>query len=335
MWQICDVAKLRLGMDIRLDRCCLNDALPRDQFRISSQRQIDELRRAGIRKVFFRPRGSRSTSRPRLQQEAPATSGLHLESAVGAPASWTPERLVPPELLETIRNRGISPERKSRLVYEHAREMMKRLYEAPAAENIQACKEAVASITDLVLADDATAANLVRITHHDPYTYTHSVNVGVLSLLLTKSLFRRSEGHDLHELGASFFLHDIGKVNISTRVLNKPGPLDDAELVDIRGHPEQGYRLLKAAGALSEECRTVILQHHERFDGTGYPSRAAGEDIHVYARICSVADVYDALTSERAYKTRMSPFDALRLMRDEMLNHFEKQTFEHFVRLFC
>ncbi|MDZ4165522.1 MAG: HD domain-containing phosphohydrolase, partial [Smithellaceae bacterium] len=79
------------------------------------------------------------------------------------------------------------------------------------------------------------------------------------------------------------------------------------------------------------EAKYIVIQHHEREDGSGYPNKLSGIDIHDYARICAVADVYDALTSERSYKKGMSPFDALKLMRDEMNAHFHKDIFDRFV----
>lgn len=102
----------------------------------------------------------------------------------------------------------------------------------------------------------------------------------------------------------------------------------------MRIHPYQSYKILAETDQLSEECRIIAMQHHEREDGKGYPRRLRGDDIHVYGRIGCIADVYDALTAERSYKPSLSPFDALRVMRDEMINHFRKDVFEQFVLLF-
>jgi len=85
---------------------------------------------------------------------------------------------------------------------------------------------------------------------------------------------------------------------------------------------------------LTDESKVIVLQHHERFDGTGYPKRLHSDKIHIYGRICAIADVYDALTTERPYKEKMKVFDALKLMREEMIHHFQKDLFERFVLLF-
>jgi HD-GYP domain-containing protein (c-di-GMP phosphodiesterase class II) len=102
----------------------------------------------------------------------------------------------------------------------------------------------------------------------------------------------------------------------------------------MRRHPGMGFKLLTETKQINEECRLIVLQHHERNDGTGYPRKLRGDDIHIYGRICSVADVFDALVSERPYRQKLKPFEALKLMRDEMLGHFQKEVFEKFVLLF-
>jgi HD-GYP domain-containing protein (c-di-GMP phosphodiesterase class II) len=95
----------------------------------------------------------------------------------------------------------------------------------------------------------------------------------------------------------------------------------------MRIHPYQSYKILEEADQLSEECRIIALQHHEREDGRGYPRCLCGEQIHVYGRIGSIADVYDALTAERSYKPKLSPFEALQVMKEEMINHFQRDLF--------
>jgi HD-GYP domain-containing protein (c-di-GMP phosphodiesterase class II) len=241
---------------------------------------------------------------------------------------------VSPELFEAIQDKKMAPAQKSRAVYHHSREMMDRLLEVPTAENLQAGKEAIRSVSDLVLSDNDTATAMLRITAHDFYTYTHSVNVGLTSLMLAKAMFGNSDGHDMHELAAGFFLHDLGKVKVDPAIINKPARLTETEMRRMRIHPYQGYKILKEAQVMSEECRIVVMEHHELFDGNGYPKRIGGDQIHLYGRICCIADVFDALTAERSYKQAMTPFDALSLMRDKMPYHFDKELFAQFVTLF-
>ncbi|UCD37577.1 MAG: HD domain-containing protein, partial [Fidelibacterota bacterium] len=140
--------------------------------------------------------------------------------------------------------------------------------------------------------------------------------------------------HNMQELGAGFFLHDLGKCDVPLELINKAGRLSDEEWQLMRNHPREGNRLLSSANQLTKECGLIVMQHHEREDGTGYPFGLKKNDIHLYARICSIADVYDALTSTRAYKKKLPTFEALKVMREEMLQHFNKELFAQFVMIF-
>lgn len=161
------------------------------------------------------------------------------------------------DLRNVLDDQKLPPEKKSQVVYQHSVSMMEQLLEFPSIENIKASKEAIYDISEMVLKEDDTAQNMLRITSHDFYTYTHSVNVGLTSIMLSKELFSNSDAHDLKELAAGFFLHDLGKVNIDPDVLNKPARLTDTEYQHIKTHPYQGYKLLKEANALSEECSAI------------------------------------------------------------------------------
>jgi HD-GYP domain-containing protein (c-di-GMP phosphodiesterase class II) len=335
------IDEVRPGMFVVLSGSWLDHPFLRSSFRIESASAIAELRAHGVREVTVD--FARSAPAPEPREQPTSVSELAYVSHNDAPpdpkdgpppAAWNPQTLVSPALFEAIRDRRLSPAEKSRAVYGHTREMMQRLLDSPGAENIHAAKEAIRAVADLILADEQTARNLLQITSHDFYTYTHSVNVGVNSLMLAKALFRRSDAHDLHELGAGFFLHDLGKVKVDPAILNKPARLTEEEMRRMRIHPYQGYKILRDADALSEECRVIIMQHHELMDGNGYPRRVAAEEIHIYGRICCIADVFDALTAERSYKQAMKPFDALMLMKEKMPNHFDRALFAQFVALF-
>lgn len=142
--------------------------------------------------------------------------------------------------------------------------------------------------------------NMTELSCHDNYTYSHSLNVAMLSILLGIGMkFNRS---DLIGLGTGALLHDIGKINISKRILNKNGPLTDEEYTLVKKHPKDGYDYITKRFRISTKHALTILDHHERFDGRGYPYGRAGTEISTYGRICAVADVYDALNSQRPYR---------------------------------
>jgi HD-GYP domain-containing protein (c-di-GMP phosphodiesterase class II) len=330
--------ELRVGMYVNLSGGWLKHPFVRNSFKITSQGEIREIVKAGLREIEIDLSKSDLPS-DKGEMEMPmgtATGDTPADprESGAVPDKWNPDTLVPEELVSALNDNKMAPQEKSQVVYRHTCEMMERLFESPSAENIHASKKVIGSVTDMILSEEDTTSNLLRITSHDFYTYTHSVNVGVMSILLAKSLFRNSDNHDLHELGAGFFLHDLGKVNVDPAIINKPARLTDQEMGRMRTHPYQGYKILQSADALSEECKYIVLQHHELYDGTGYPKRLQGDDIHIYGKICCIADIFDALTSERSYKKGLNSYDALKLMKENMLNHFQREIFDTFVLLF-
>ena len=121
---------------------------------------------------------------------------------------------------------------------------------------------------------------------------------------------------------------------IPPHILNKKGPLSYVGWEIMKNHPEKGYKILDKFGEVSKEIGIIVLQHHERHDGKGYPGGLKEDQIHLYAKICMIADVFDALTSYRPYKEKFSTFDALKIMKHEMRENFDPEFFEKFVRLF-
>jgi len=335
--------QLRVGMHILLPGSWRKHPFLRNRFRIKSQDQIRKIAESGIVEVFVDPAQSTVPVPLATEDTGPSLDELaHLShegkvvdpKTQAPPEEWDPNQLKVEALTAAIEDQSLTPQEKAQAVYQHSMGMMERLVEHPTSENILTSKQAVSAITDLILSDDQTAKSLLRITSHDFYTYTHSVNVGVTAIMLAKALFSKSDAHDLHELGAGFFLHDLGKVKVDAAIINKPGRLTDREMQRMRTHPYQGYKMLAEAGALSEECRFIVMQHHEFTDGSGYPKRLKGDEIHIYGHICGIADVFDALTAERSYKKAMTPFDALKLMQQQMSHHFDRELFSRFVQLF-
>ncbi|NPU85745.1 MAG: HD-GYP domain-containing protein [Syntrophaceae bacterium] len=302
---------------------------------LETEKQIEKIKDYGIRTVIF----NSECGQPRKEGagdavDAPEKTGQTI-AGYGESADPSPEQMeIRQYMEEVIHDRTMPSPEKARAVQKVSMFMMKNLLEQPTSSNIEEAKKSIGNVVDLIIRDDSTTRHLLQITSHDYQTYTHSVTVGFLGIALSKVLFKGSDEHNLHELGAGFFLHDIGKVRIDTTIINKPARLTAEEMAVMRRHPPYGYQILRDTRQLTHECRQIVLQHHERDDGKGYPLKLRGDEIHLYARLCSIADVYEALTAFRPYKRRMTTFEALRLMKDEMLNHFHKDHFDQFVRLF-
>ncbi|NLI58972.1 MAG: HD-GYP domain-containing protein [Clostridium sp.] len=181
--------------------------------------------------------------------------------------------------------------------------------------------EKVKKVVDSVINMADEKMDLIRsmnqIRSSDEYLYTHSMNVAMLSMLIGKWL--KYEDKKLQALVQAALLHDIGKIKVPLEILNKPGKLTDAEYEEMKKHSEYGYRMLEEKGNISMDICLAVLMHHEREDGSGYPIGAKSNRIHDFAKIIAVADIYDAMTSERVYKERESPFEVFELMEEKTI----------------
>ncbi|MBW2618142.1 MAG: HD-GYP domain-containing protein [Deltaproteobacteria bacterium] len=235
---------------------------------------------------------------------------------------------------EIIRALQHDPQKATQVAHDLTRHVMEKVMDSPNAHNVHQATRLIRGTVDLIIASQEALFSLLLLAEHDYYTYTHSCNVGLFGTGLVKSLIGEGLQVDAQTLGAAFFFHDIGKSEVGLAILNKPGPLDPEEKASMQQHTEMGLRILKRLNVLTTEARYVVFQHHERLDGSGYPQGLAGEAIHPFARICAIADVYDALTSDRAYRPRMAPFEALSIMREKMANHFDPEMLYRFIQMF-
>lgn len=180
-------------------------------------------------------------------------------------------------------------------------------------ETVAKTEELGQQVVELICRDDAVATELCGVMYHDYHTFTHSANVSYYCVMLAKETGISSE-QELRQVATGALLHDLGKLEIPDAILTKPGKLTDAEFSVIKTHPTVGFRKLCRRPDISFAQLMMVYQHHERLDGTGYPVRAAGEEIHPWARICAVADVFEALTSNRPYRAGMSKEAAFHIM---------------------
>lgn len=184
--------------------------------------------------------------------------------------------------------------------------------DAPVTKrNIKDIMKTAEQIVDDILSHGDVMLNLFDMKVYDNYTFFHCVNVTVLSIVIGMGLgFSRTR---LVNLAYSALLHDIGKMFISREIINKKGSLTDEEAKIVQKHPYDGYEYLKEhfGSSVPKVVLAGVLQHHERFDGTGYPSGLRGKNISEFARIISVTDIYDALTSDRPYRKGIFPVEAM------------------------
>lgn len=167
----------------------------------------------------------------------------------------------------------------------------------------------VDSIVNEVVANKHALIHLTDIRTYDDHTFSHSLNVCLLSVMVGVKLHYSPQR--LRELALGGLLHDVGKMLIPVEILNKPGPLDSSEWSVMQQHTDGGFQLLRSKqDAIPLLAAHIAYQHHENFDGSGYGRQLAGDDIHEYARIAAIADIFDALTADRPYRTALLPHEA-------------------------
>lgn len=191
-------------------------------------------------------------------------------------------------------------------------------------------KRLVEEISDSVTRNPGALISLARLKTADDYTYMHSVAVCAMMVALAKQLGLNEE--QTRSAGLAGLMHDLGKANMPMDVLNKPGKLTDNEFAIIKTHPEEGYKLLLTGQGVDPVVLDVCLHHHEKTDGSGYPKGLKADEISLFAKMGAVCDVYDAITSNRPYKSGWDPAESLRKMAEWSKGHFDTMVFQAFVK---
>lgn len=223
---------------------------------------------------------------------------------------------IPEETKEKIEKLKVADPVKVKLsesVKERVSEGIQYLYQNTESENFTDATNNIANdLMTAVLDNDAIAVDISTLKVSDEYTFKHSVDVATMAMVIARK--HGLSEKEIYEIGVTGLLHDVGKSKIPNEVLNKPGKLDDDEFALMKQHTLLGYGILKDKDDINNEIRQGVLQHHEKINGKGYPLGLADEKIHEYARILSVADIYDALVTKRPYKNPFSQRDAVEMI---------------------
>lgn len=207
------------------------------------------------------------------------------------------------------------------------------LFQDPSPENIRKGMKVVNGFVNLLVRDPKAFYYLIKLSSHDHYTYQHSVGVGLHAIALGKKLKIVNE-QDLSDLGIAGLLHDIGKTKVRPEIINKPGPLDKDEWEEMRQHSKWGYELVKDNQDISQRAKLAVLHHHEENSGGGYPHGLKENQISVFAKIITIADIFNALTTDRTYSKAKTPFEAFKLMQTAMMHKLDKQLFLELVMIY-
>jgi putative nucleotidyltransferase with HDIG domain len=320
------VSELRVGMYI--DELCgswMEHPFWRTRFALKEANDVRRIAESGIQHVWIdTDKGLdadalASHARTRAEAEAEVERKL-LQSAAAAPAGAGDRASFAEELERAL---SVCARARPAVLSMFSEARMGR-----AIGSEMAC-DLVDEIFQSVQRNSGALISLSRLKRADDYTYMHSVAVCGLMIALCKQLGLSQV--ETREAGLGGLMHDIGKAKIPDRILRKPDKLTDDEWVKMKAHPEIGHSIMsrETYGPIPMD---VVLHHHEKIDGTGYPHRLAGDSISVFAKMASVCDVYDAVTSNRPYKTGWSPAEAIRKLAEWAPGHFDDRVFQAFVK---
>lgn len=235
-------------------------------------------------------------------------------------------------LTTIIESSKIPSERKAQVLYECATGIAHEIFDKPESkEAIGKSKEVVDNTIRLLSKNSDAFLQIISLSSHDYYTYTHCVNVMTFTISLLSAIGIKDQ-QILKEAGAGALLHDIGKAKVPLKILNKAGPLNEDEWQIMRKHPVYGFAMLESS-PVSDRGKSIVVQHHEKITGIGYPYGLKGEQIPIVAQAVSLCDAYDAMTTNRCYQKAIKPFDAFKIITNEMKGHFDPPLVEKFIRI--
>nr|WP_315428503.1 HD-GYP domain-containing protein [uncultured Albidiferax sp.] len=318
------VQQLTLGMHI--DGFCapwMDHPFWRNHFVLSDPKDIERVLASSVLEVWI-----------------DTTKGLDVPPGVEPLAQTTSAEAIAQEILQieapardtTPTTAAVEYARASRICAKSKQAVMAMFDSARSGQpvNTELATMLVQEISDSVQRNPDAMISLARLKTADNYTYMHSVAVSALMVSLALQLQLDAEQTKIAGMGG--LLHDLGKALTPSEVLNKPAKLTDAEFDIIKAHPANGYDMLVNDPSLDAMVLDVVLHHHEKTDGTGYPEGLKGEDISLFARMGAICDVYDAITSDRPYKKGWDPSEAMRKMAGWTSGHLDAQVFQAFVK---
>jgi putative nucleotidyltransferase with HDIG domain len=322
MEKIVHVRHLRPGVFVsRLDRPWLGTPFLLQGFRLSSWGQVEEVTRCCSHVYIDPDYGDDLPEALDPAHHVEETSAAIRRAALSHPPAAT----YPAKFEEEI---GPATD-----LHRHATQFITGLLEdvrVGGSVNFAGAREAVEEMTQSVLRNPDALLLINQLRETDEYTALHSVRVSVLVLAFGRYLgLQRPE---LEVLGLGGLLHDIGKMRVPAELLNKPGPLTEAEFEVMKTHVVEGVLLLNAVDDMAAGAVEVARNHHERYDGSGYPRGVRGEAIGPFGLIAGIVDVYDAVTSDRVYGQATTPYEALRYIYQQRGSHFDEELVLRFIQ---
>lgn len=234
-------------------------------------------------------------------------------------------------LTSIIKDEEVKTDKKAELIYNLAYESLTDLFENDVTEQkINKVSSNIDNTIHLLKSDADALKLLLDVNTYDFYTYAHCIDVATYAIAF--GLYLNLPSEDLMTLGKAAIFHDLGKKNIDYEIVTKESILSNEEYEIIKAHPKYSVDILKEIESVEESLLVIIEQHHEKLDGTGYPYGLQNEQIHYLAKILSIVDIFNALTTVRSYKDALSSVDAFELMFKSMKDEICFSYLEKFVR---
>ena len=204
-------------------------------------------------------------------------------------------------------------------------------WQSGTAVNVARVREIILPVIQIVEQDHTYVYSLPQYSTKKEYIYHHAVSVSIISALIGKKLGLSSG--QINQLALAGALSDCGMAKVSPHILSKEQPLTESEFKEVKLHTANGYKMVKDTPLLKTETKLAIFQHHERFDGSGYPSSEKSDRIHLYSQIAGIADVFHAMTSERMYRSRQPIFKVLDMISKDLFGKFDIKVVEGLLQL--
>jgi putative nucleotidyltransferase with HDIG domain len=320
-----NVRDLRVGMYVEgLGVSWFNHPFVRNKFQITKESEIEKIKECGIITIKIDTKKSIDVASPveKDDEQDELFSVKKVEKQDDMPLA----EQEPVPLKEEIK--------RSEKIYQENLSLVHKLVDDIKKGNkidTRSVNDSVDQLVESVFRNRYAAVALAKLKTYDEYTFAHSINVSVFAIALGRQLHLRRQ--QLKLLGAGAMLHDIGKASIPDAILNKPGPLTEKEFGIIKTHPRLGIKHLKRVQNVSEEILQCILNHHEKMNGKGYPQNLQGPAIGDYAKMVSIADSYDAITSTRVYQKSILAHHALKIIFSLRGEHFYPSFVERFIQV--
>jgi putative nucleotidyltransferase with HDIG domain len=317
------IDQLKPGLYIHdLDCGWMEHPFLHNQFLIQDLSDIDKIIKTGIKSLYIDTHKGMDVDDAPTLQEAKAETHAQLHKVA------MEDQAAIPQHLELAKEKSAA-RRIAREANQVVTGMMADIRLGKQVE-LERVNPVVVEMTASIFRNQDALSGLTRIRNVDHYTFEHSVSVTVLMVSFARTLGLPME--EIHEIGTGALLHDIGKSTTPLTILNKPGKLTEDEFVIMRDHVVQSERLLQAQKGISEIAISVAAEHHERYDGTGYPYKKKGDEISFHGQMAAIVDVYDALTAARVYKPGMDPNEVLGKLLTWSEQHFNPELVRQFIR---